>query len=152
MKRDVVFWSIVISVFLFDRVTKLVVLNVIPLYESVSVLPFLSFTHVLNTGTVFGLFKQAGWFFIVFAGAASAYIIYAYRKYDRVMQVLLALVLAGALGNLVDRLWYGAVIDFVDVHVWPVFNIADSAISIAVAVLLVREFLPRTGRRIQRKV
>jgi len=152
MRRHVLFWSIVVCLLVLDRVSKWLVIQFIPLHESISVFPFLSLTHVLNTGTAFGLFQNAGWFFTIFAIGVSAYIIYAYRTFDMSMQVLLALVLAGALGNLVDRLIYGAVIDFVDVHVWPVFNVADSAISIAVVLLLVREFFQRERRRVHRKV
>lgn len=130
------FWSIVIIVFLLDRITKLLILNYIPLNSSIAIFSFFSLTHVLNTGTAFGLLKNAQWFFLIFASAVSAFIIVKYQTFQPKIQLLSALVLAGALGNLFDRLFYGAVIDFINFSFWPAFNIADSAISIAVVLLL----------------
>ncbi|HLF54398.1 MAG TPA: signal peptidase II [Candidatus Nanoarchaeia archaeon] len=130
------FWSVAIIIFLLDRITKLLVLNYIPLNSSIQVLPFFSLTHILNTGTAFGLLKNAQWFFLIFASAVSAFIIVKYQTFQPKIQLLSALVLGGALGNLFDRLFYGAVIDFINFSFWPAFNIADSAISIAVVLLL----------------
>ena len=97
----------------------------------------------MNTGTAFGLLKNASWFFIVFAAAVSVFLILRYKTFDNSMQPLLGLILGGALGNLLDRLLYGAVIDFIDFHFWPAFNVADSAVSIAVILLLIREYMPQ---------
>lgn len=145
LKDHVVFWSVALAVFFVDQLTKYLVVSNMPLSSSISVLPFFSFTYVLNTGTAFGLLKSASWLFVSFAAAVSVYLVAVYRRYDRFHQVVFALILAGALGNLVDRLVYGAVIDFLDFHVWPVFNVADSAITIGVILLLFRGFKSRKG-------
>ena len=86
--------------------------------------------------------KSASWFFIVFAAAVSVFLILRYKTFSVELQPVLGLVLGGAIGNLLDRLLYGAVIDFIDFHFWPAFNVADSAITIAVVLLLWREFRP----------
>jgi len=134
--KHVVFWGVAALVFLVDRVTKLLVQKYIAVNASKSVL-FLSITNVSNTGTAFGLFKGVPWFFTVFAMGVSVYLIVKYQSFEKNMQPLLGLVLGGALGNVVDRLLYGAVIDFIDVHFWPVFNVADAAVSCAVIGLIV---------------
>jgi signal peptidase II len=140
--RHVVFWSVALAVFLLDRISKFFVLKFIPLNSSID-FPILSLTHVLNTGTAFGLLKNASWFFVVFAAAVSVFLVLKYRTFSQELQPVLGLVLGGALGNLLDRLLYGAVVDFVDFRFWPAFNVADSAITIAVVLLLWREYRPR---------
>ena len=140
--KHVTFWSVALAVFILDRVSKFFVLKLIPLNSSID-FPIFSLTHVLNTGTAFGILKNASWFFVIFAAAVSVFLILKYRTFSLDLQPLLGLILGGAVGNLLDRLLYGAVIDFVDFHFWPAFNIADSAISIAVVLLLWREYKPR---------
>ena len=140
--KHIVFWSVALSVFVLDRISKLLVLKYIPLNSSVD-LKIFSLTHILNTGTAFGLFKNAPWFFIVFAAAVSVFLILRYKTFSDNLQPLLGLILGGALGNLLDRLVYGAVVDFIDFHFWPAFNIADTAISISVVLLLLREYWPQ---------
>ena len=140
--KHVIFWSVALAVFILDRVSKFFVLKFIPLNSSID-FPIFSLTHVLNTGTAFGILKNASWFFVIFAAAVSVFLILKYRTFSLDLQPLLGLILGGAVGNLLDRLLYGAVIDFVDFHFWPAFNIADSAISIAVVLLLWREYKPR---------
>jgi len=139
--KHLIFWSVGLAVFLIDRISKFFVLKFIELNSSVDFKIF-SLTHVLNTGTAFGLMKSASWFFIVFAAAVSVFLILRYKTFSVELQPVLGLVLGGAIGNLLDRLLYGAVIDFIDFHFWPAFNVADSAITIAVVLLLWREFRP----------
>lgn len=139
--KHVVFWATAVAVFIVDRITKLLVRGFVPLGSSID-FPFVSLTHVLNTGTLWGLFKDASWFFVLFALAVSVFLVLKYQTFSAKYQPMLGLVLAGALGNLADRLQYGAVIDFIDVHFWPVFNVADAAISVAVVLLLVVEYIP----------
>jgi len=143
LNKHWMFWIVAVSVFTVDRVTKLAILNSFALGESISILPFLSLTYVQNTGTAFGLFKNASALFLIFASLVSAYILYTYRRYSGITLAALALLLAGALGNLLDRILYGSVIDFVNFHVWPVFNIADSAIFIAIILLLFHELVQK---------
>lgn len=135
MGKHLVFWLVALGVLLLDRISKVLVAFYIPLNDSLD-WGFLSITHVLNTGTAFGLLKNASWFFAVLAFAVCLYIALKYLAFPFHVQPVLALVFAGALGNLIDRLWYGAVVDMIDLHFWPVFNIADSAITLAIIWLL----------------
>ncbi len=140
--KHLVFWSVALSVLILDRISKFFVLKYIPLNSSIN-LKFFSLTHVLNTGTAFGFFRNGSLFFILFAAAVIIFLIVRYKTFAASLQPILGLVLGGALGNLSDRLVYGAVIDFIDFHFWPAFNVADSSITVAIVLLLIREYLPR---------
>lgn len=135
-------------VLLLDQLTKLAVIDHLTAY--VDVIPLTSFfnlVHVHNTGAAFSLFAdQPGWqrgFFIGVAGIASVVILYLLKKTAgrRVFSIALALILGGAIGNVIDRILYGHVIDFLDVFVgdwhWPAFNVADAAISIGAVMLII---------------
>jgi len=109
----------------------------------VELLPFFRLVEVWNRGMSFGLFNdaQASWVFVVLAGVISAGLVWWLARAETGLTALsIGLVLGGALGNVVDRLRYGAVFDFLDFHAlgwhWPAFNLADSAISVGVALLL----------------
>jgi signal peptidase II len=131
---------------LVDQLTKLAVARAFAVGEAVAVTPFMNLVYVYNPGAAFSfLSTQPGWqrwFFIVIALAASAWIVHLLRKYPhtRVFALALALVLAGAVGNVIDRILHGAVIDFLDFHAygyhWPAFNVADSAITCGAALLI----------------
>jgi len=129
------FWSVAIFVFVLDRITKFLVVKNIPLNHSID-FSFFSLSNILNTGTAFGLLKNASWFFIIFAAAVSVFLLLKHNSFSQKLQPVLGLILGGALGNLVDRLLYGAVVDFIDFHFWPAFNVADTAISVAVVLIL----------------
>jgi len=96
-----------------------------------------SLTYVTNTGAAFGLFPDRSLFFIAIAVIVVIAILIYHRHLpdEALVRASLGLQLGGALGNLIDRLRYGYVIDFIDFKVWPVFNLADSAIVVGVAVL-----------------
>lgn len=79
--RNVVFWLVATGILLLDRITKLLVLVYLPLHSSVKLIPFVSLTHVANTGTLFGLFKNAQWVFIVLASLVCAYILWKYLSF-----------------------------------------------------------------------
>ena len=131
------------AVVLLDRMTKAFFSGLLSYGESVPVIKnIFHFTLVHNTGIAFGLFKDQGAVFIVVPVIAIVLLffnIYYYRRNDEVLShtyiLSFALILGGAVGNLIDRVAYGYVIDFIDFRIWPVFNIADSAISIG-AVLI----------------
>ena len=133
-------------IIVLDQLTKHVVARTFAVGEAVTVTPFLNLVFVYNTGAAFSfLSDQPGWqrwFFIMIALAASAWIVYLLRRYPhaRLFALALALVLAGALGNVIDRIFYGAVVDFLDFHAygyhWPAFNVADSAITCGAALLI----------------
>lgn len=145
--KHIIFWSVALGVLALDRITKIAVLAFLPLGVSRDVWLF-ALTHVRNTGTVFGLAKEAGVILGLFAIIVCVYIIYNHKKYRKGEQVVAALVFAGALGNLVDRMWYGAVIDFVDIGIWPVFNVADVAITVAIVLLLIDAFRQKGERKL----
>jgi signal peptidase II len=133
-------WFIAAAVFLLDQGTKLLVSLTLATGRSVSLIAhILSLTHVHNTGAAFGIFKNGTIAFVVISIIAVLTIIFYVRRKPPgtgAVNAALALILGGACGNMVDRLRLGYVIDFIDIHVWPVFNIADSAISIGTVLLL----------------
>jgi signal peptidase II len=95
----------------------------------------LSFTYVQNTGVSFGLFKGMNALFIAISFIALGFFIYLYLNNERYKNQL-AFVCGGLLGNLMDRISLGSVVDFIDFHFWPIFNIADSAICIGIVWLI----------------
>lgn len=100
--------------------------------------PVFRFTHVRNTGAAFGIFPEGGSVFLVVALLVSAAIVYFYRELPRgawLVRAALGLQLGGALGNAIDRVRLGYVVDFFHVPGFPVFNVADSCISVGVALL-----------------
>ena len=127
-------------VFVLDRVTKIAVVSNMSYGQSIKILPdIFHFTFVLNNGTAFGLFKGANAALAALSILAIALIIFYVLK-TRMMSLAnslaLGLILGGAVGNLFDRMKFGRVIDFIDFRVWPVFNIADSAITTGVLILI----------------
>ena len=134
-------------VLLLDQASKLQIDSSMHLYDSIALLPFFNLTYVHNTGAAFSFLSDAGgWQRWLFAGLAivmsSAIGIWLSRlqQHETFMAIALALVLGGAIGNLIDRIAYGYVIDFLDVYYltwhWPAFNIADSAICVGVGLML----------------
>jgi len=130
-----------------DQASKLAIANSMALYESIELLPFFNLTYVHNPGAAFSFLSEAGgwqrWFFAALALIMSiALTIWLTRlqKHEIWLAAALSLVLGGAVGNLIDRLLYGYVIDFLDVYYggshFPAFNIADSAITIGVTIML----------------
>ena len=143
-------FAIIVCVIVADQLTKLVVRRTLPLHESRAIIPrLLDFTHVQNTGAAFGLLNAADFpyksavMIVIAAVALVAISVYARQlgRHERLSRIGLALILGGALGNLIDRAIAGYVVDFVDVywgeaHFWA-FNLADASISVgAVLVLL----------------
>lgn len=122
--------------------------------EPVVVTPFLKFVMVWNRGVSFGLFGGGTvppWLFAALAGAIVVALAAWLRRVDeRWTGIGIALVIGGAVGNIVDRLRFGAVADFVVLHAgryeWPAFNLADSAITVGVAALIIDALLPRRER------
>jgi len=145
------FILLIILVVVLDQLSKLWVVGNFALYESVPVIPgFFSLTYLTNTGAAFGIlaghstwWRQA--FFIAIALAALVVITVMYRRLRNESvwyEVALAFIAGGAIGNVIDRVRLGSVVDFLDVYIgtrhWPAFNIADSAITVGVAVFLVK--------------
>jgi signal peptidase II len=141
----IIFLSGVLAVVLLDRLTKNFFSNFLDLNESISFIPnFLRFTLVHNTGIAFGFFKDCGAVFIIIPMILTGLLIYNIFYYrhsphlSRIYIIAFSLILGGAIGNLIDRITLGFVIDFIDFRVWPVFNVADSAITIGAAIILLR--------------
>ena len=134
-----------------DQLTKwLVMYLVMDPPRVIQVLPFFNLTVVWNRGVSFGMFGGGvvppAVFVAMSAAIAVALLIWLRKAETFWTQVAIGLVIGGAIGNVVDRLVYGAVFDFLDFHVagwhWPAFNVADSAICIGVVLLLVESLLP----------
>jgi len=136
-----------ISIFLIlliDQITKYLAIKFLSPDGMIKLLPFLNLVYVENTGTAFGMFKFLGsGFFIIVALVVTGFLFYMYFK-DTKNWFIYSLIIAGALGNIIDRLIYGYVIDFIDLHLknlhWPAFNVADSAISIGMILFLYKNF------------
>ena len=125
-------------VFILDRITKHLASAYIDVHQSIPVINgFFHLTLVHNSGAAFGLLKNQVPLFIVTSLCAVVLIIrdLLLNRPHRLYNCALSLILAGAAGNLVDRLFLGYVVDFLDFRVWPVFNVADSAITIGVCLL-----------------
>ena len=141
-------------VLVLDQITKIAVKQAFALHEVVEITPFFNMLLVYNRGAAFSLLSDAGgWqreFFIAIAVGASVWIAWLLRRHgnERLFCLALSLILGGALGNVIDRVTMGAVVDFLDFHAfgihWPAFNVADMGISCG-AVLLVWDAL-RTKR------
>jgi signal peptidase II len=143
------------AILIADQVTKLVILWTLAAGRVVEVTPFLNLVLVHNPGAAFSFLAQASgwqrWFFIAIAFAAAVLIVYLLRRHPRetLFCFALSLVLAGAVGNAIDRIAYGAVVDFLDFHAfgwhWPAFNVADAAITCGAALLIWDAFRPRSS-------
>lgn len=137
-------------VVVLDQATKQWVVESFRLMESLPVTPFFNLVLVLNPGASFSFLAGAGgwqkWFFIVLALAVSGWLTVMLRQHagERLLPLALALILGGALGNVIDRLRFDAVVDFLDFHFagyhWPAFNVADSAITVGVVLMLLQQW------------
>lgn len=140
-------WWLIALVLLVDQLTKQVVIANMQLFDSIELLPVFNLTYVRNYGAAFSFLSDAGgwqrWFFTLIAVAISVVLAVWLARNNKAqlkLNIALALVLAGAVGNLIDRSIYGYVIDFLHVYYqnwhYPAFNIADSAICIGAALLI----------------
>lgn len=143
-------WMVVaVAIVIADQVTKWAIVEWIPLYDKVPLNSFINLTHQKNSGAAFSFLAQAGgwqrWFFVVLAAGVSAVIaVWLWRIRNDGQTVLaagLAMVLGGAIGNLIDRIVLGHVTDFIQVWfggwAFPSFNVADAGISVGAALLII---------------
>lgn len=150
-------WLSLIVVVL-DQATKWLVMAGLEPFEVIEIVPNLNLTLMFNTGAAFSFLAEAGgwqrWLFAALAlGISGALVVWLVRLRpdERALALALALIIGGAIGNLIDRVLWGHVIDFVQVYLpfiplamfnpWPAFNVADSAISVGVVVLLLATLL-----------
>jgi signal peptidase II len=139
-----------------DQATKALVLARFALGERLEIAPFLNLVFVYNPGAAFSFLSEAGgWqrpLLVAFALVAAAIVsvLLVRRPRERLLCTGLALILGGALGNVIDRLRFGQVVDFLDFHAagwhWPAFNVADSAITVGALLLILEGFVHREGR------
>jgi signal peptidase II len=149
--RNIKSWLwLALALIIVDQVSKWIVLGVLHPGDSHYVAPFFNWVLTFNSGAAFSFLSDAGgwqrWFFTVLALGVSAWILTLLRRHSSEFRLSLALtlVLGGALGNVIDRLRFGAVVDFIQWHVagyyWPAFNVADSAITIGALLLAWDQF------------
>ncbi|MGI9245525.1 MAG: signal peptidase II [Steroidobacteraceae bacterium] len=145
-----------LAVVVLDQATKFLATRFLDLYERVEVLPVLDFTLLHNTGAAFSLLAEAsGWqrpFFITLGlGVSLALVVWLWRlpRGERLLPIALALIVGGAIGNVIDRVAHGYVVDFIHAHwgaaYFPAFNLADSAITVGAALLLLDAFREHRG-------
>ena len=148
MKRWLLFTAIVGMGLIVDQAVKLYVDRSMHLFQSITVIEnFFNITYVRNKGAAFSFLAHTSWrlpFFIVVTIVAAVAIVIAFQRLrndQQLAQVSLAMIFSGAVGNLIDRVRLGEVIDFIDVHwyshPWPAFNVADSLICVGVALLAI---------------
>ena len=134
-----------VLIVVLDQLTKFIVHSSMNLYDSIQVIPYLlNFTYIRNEGIAFGIyFEGAETIFIVLPILITIYLFYLLKNeefQDKFSQIALFLIIAGAVGNIIDRIFRGYVVDFIDFHLngmhWYVFNIADSSVTIGLIFLL----------------
>lgn len=151
MRRFYFMLSIIWGVVALDQATKWWIMGTFKLYELREVIPgFFNLVYLRNSGAAFSLLASADgawkqWFFIAVAVGALGFILFLFKQYcasNMTYTIALGLIGGGAVGNLIDRLRFGSVVDFLDFYVsghhWPAFNVADSAICVGVGLFLYR--------------
>uniref|UniRef100_A0A7V4JQ72 Lipoprotein signal peptidase n=1 Tax=Thermodesulfobacterium geofontis TaxID=1295609 RepID=A0A7V4JQ72_9BACT len=142
------FWLSASLIFILDRFSKYLILKA--QFEKIEILPILNIVKVWNKGIAFGLFSKTGIFstiLLIFVTLVVLLIIYVWakkiyfqNKKDKISLISLGMLLGGGLGNLIDRIFFGKVFDFIDLHIknlhWPVFNVADIAVTLALFLLI----------------
>ncbi len=149
MRQRIPYFGLIIILLVIDQVTKAMIARNIFLNSSVDVIPgFFQLVHIRNRGAIFGFFNQSGnqliYLILTLASlTALGLVIYYFFKTpgeEKFLRISLSLILAGALGNFIDRIFRGYVIDFLDLSFrgwhWPSFNVADSCISIGALMLI----------------
>ena len=140
-------WIAVVVVIL-DQLTKYIASTSLEIYQPVAVMPMFNWTLMHNTGAAFSFLANENgwqrWFFAVIAVVVSVVIVLWIKRleqHEKWQAAALALILGGAIGNVIDRIWLGYVVDFIDIYYesshWPAFNVADSAIFIGVAMIII---------------
>lgn len=140
-------WLAVVVVVL-DQLTKYIASTSLELFQPIAVMPMFNWTLMHNTGAAFSFLADAGgwqrWFFAIIAVVVSVVIVLWIKRleqHEKWQAIALALILGGAIGNVIDRVWLGYVVDFIQVYYqqwyWPAFNVADSAIFIGVMMIII---------------
>ena len=140
-----------------DQITKAIATAELTMYKAVAVMPMFNFTLMHNEGAAFSFLSDAGgwqrWFFTIISFVVSVLLVFWIKKLkpeEKFQALAFTLILGGAIGNLIDRVRLGYVVDFIEIYwssnghhySWPAFNIADSAITIGVVILIVDTVFP----------
>ena len=154
--KRIYYFLFILAMLSLDQITKYLVVRHLPPFSRVNVIPgFFTITHIHNRGAIFGFLSQSGsqtvYYLLLLASVFALFlVIYYFFKSspdEKFLELSLSLILAGALGNLVDRIGRGYVIDFMDFHFnqwhWPSFNIADSCVSLGALLLIFILFFKR---------
>ena len=144
IKNNISLIIIFFSIILFDQLTKIFVIKNFQLYESISIFPLFNLTFVVNYGFAFGFLNNSSLnqiIVICVIFSIIAYFLYLlFKTQDQFFRFSLILVLSGAVGNFIDRVIHGFVIDFIDIYLgsyhWPAFNIADSSITLGFILIM----------------
>lgn len=150
MRKGIHTFLIASLVITLDFLTKKAIIAKVMPYDKIDILPFLRIVYVENRGAAFGLFSNLGnsFFIAVSIIAISFIIIYAMKTSNKMEAYCLSLIIGGAIGNLIDRLTIGKVIDFIDVFIgnwhWPAFNVADSALTVGITLFIISNI--RSGK------
>jgi len=149
MAKFVKLMAIAGPIIVLDQIVKAVIKQVIPLHQSITVIPgFFDLSHIQNPGGAFGLLSDQSpvirvVVFIILSSVAVGMVFYLYCKTDESLPFLsigFAMMMGGAVGNLIDRIRFGRVVDFLDFYIgslhWPSFNVADSAVTVGIAIFL----------------
>lgn len=138
-KRDSIYLAIVLILVTFDYIIKTKIKTIMQLGDSIDVIKnFFSITYVQNTGAAFGMFKNQKILFLIVGLVAILILVYSFSKTDsKIAKISISMVISGAIGNIIDRLLYGFVVDMFDFHaIWSyVFNFADICVVLGVALL-----------------
>ncbi|MCK4739630.1 MAG: signal peptidase II [Deltaproteobacteria bacterium] len=152
---------IIFAVVIFDQITKVLALEGINPYNPIEIIPgFFNLVLVMNPGAAFGIFNDGGMLRTIFLISTSVLAliligVFIRQSTDKVTEVALSLIAGGAIGNLIDRVRFGEVVDFLDIYPggyfnnwhWPAFNIADSAITIGVVLAIVGLYLAEEPKK-----
>jgi signal peptidase II len=147
MKKPLYVLIIVTAVIVLDQITKYLVNTYVSPFDPIEILPFLHIVNVHNTGAAFGMFKNLGGSTFIGVSVIAIIVIIVFLVKDTYNQFGLTLLLGGAIGNLIDRVRFGKVVDFIDISVgefsWPAFNVADSCLTVGIIIILVPLFIKK---------
>jgi len=152
-QSGLIWWPLGVATLVLDQITKMLIHTRLALHEAIYVLPVLDILHARNPGVAFSILANAGgwqrWLFSAFAAGVSVVLLVALRRMPALRQGLqcagLMLIVSGALGNAIDRLRFGYVVDFVAAHwgaaYFPAFNVADSCITVGAGLIILDTLL-----------
>ena len=139
--KHLLIFLVAFLIILTDQIAKLIIKNSLALNQSIPVVNnIFHITYILNFGAGFGILQQQRLLLILISIIVIGVILYSIRKINEketALQIIAGMLLGGTIGNLTDRIIYGNVIDFLDFRIWPIFNIADSAVTIGFIFLIV---------------